>query len=533
MFGPEDTSKLQHAFRDMIKPLVKAMLAGHDAYAFPTNELAALRGTLEPVQQITVNRLRYFARAIRRQPAALWHILQACAQENSWVQHLRKDFKWLKEHNPKGDWPPQEATLIELCQFVAAESNWKARVKKAMHAAIRFSHRLAKHRLWTMKMHAVFQGYGLSFCHGEASAPQEAAFACQLCNKTFPTKRGLFMRSAHVHGYRPKVRFIAGGSVCLACCKEYHVRPRLMQHLRYLQACVSVLQEIFPPLSREVVEELDEADRQLSAQQKALGWQVKKAHLPAMKIPAASLPPVGSAEAQAIFRGCQTGTHSESPWCNVEGIRIAAPFAPVPVVPPENAHLFQQGRGQIEGTAGVMKRESISVWDARVHLRTVVFVHLFSGFRRKHDLQSCIEAHTWVHNVETFCLSVDLCLQGAEGDLLDPVRIPWWKDRILARQVIGVGGGPPCETWSVARWLGGGPPPLRDRQFPWGLKHLSCKQHNQVTVGSGLLEVAMELLTMALTYGGCGFLEHAQTAQWMYGTPCHSIWRLSEMKMIA
>ena len=381
-------------------------------------------------------------------------------------------------------------------------------------------------------MQSMFQNFGMSFCR-QSSLAQAAVFACQQCDKSFPAKRGLFMHSAHAHGYRPKVRYITGGSCCLARRKEYHVRPRLMQHLRYSHECVHVLQAIFPPLTTAVVDELDEADRQLSLQQKALGWQVKKAHLPALRTPSAELPPVESPEARAIFQKCLTEPEFVPPWHNVEGVHIAEREVVEPPKMPENAHLFQQGRGANSGTAGVLRRDSVSVWDARLHLRTVVFVHLFSGFRRQNDLQSCIEAHTWAHNIETFCISVDLCLQGADGDLLDPVRpvrIRWWRERILARQVIGVGGGPPCETWSVARWLGGGPPPLRDRQSPWGLKQ---KQHLQVSVGTGLLEVAMELLSLVMAHGGCGFIEHPQTATWMYGTPCPSIWRLQEMREIA
>lgn len=60
---PEDLKKMQHAFRDMVKPLVKPMLAGFEVHAFTVAELAAFCNTLEPAQQITVNRLRYLARA--------------------------------------------------------------------------------------------------------------------------------------------------------------------------------------------------------------------------------------------------------------------------------------------------------------------------------------------------------------------------------------------------------------------------------------------------------------------------------------
>ena len=269
----EDLRKLQHAFRDMIKPLVKPMLAGHEAHAFKTEELAAFCNMLEPAQQITVNRLRYLARAAKHQPEALWRILQASDHEASWKHTLVQDLQWLKNHYPGGEWPTQGADLLAVCAFAAQDYQWKAKLKKAEHAAIRYALRIAKHKLWTLKMHDAFQIYGLSFSH-QGEQVHAAVFECRLCQKTFPTKRGLYMHSAHMHGYRPKVRYLAGGSFCLVCCKEYHVRPRLMQHLRYSHECARILLEIFPPLPVAVVEELDEADRQLSAQQKALGWQV-------------------------------------------------------------------------------------------------------------------------------------------------------------------------------------------------------------------------------------------------------------------
>lgn len=88
--------------------------------------------------------------------------------------------------------------------------------------------------------------------------------------------------------------------------------------------------------------------------------------------------------------------------------------------------------------------QALSVWRARVATRARVFVHLFSGYRREHDLQRSIEYHCWIGKVDAFCLSVDLCFQGEAGDLLDQKRIQWWRERILTGQVCGVGGAPPA-----------------------------------------------------------------------------------------
>ena len=114
--------------------------------------------------------------------------------------------------------------------------------------------------------------------------------------------------------------------------------------------------------------------------------------------------------------------------------------------------------GTNEGPLGIYRLDSVSVWDARVSVISVVFVHLFSGFRRPGDLHWHIEHHDWAHGIECFCLSIDLCLQKEEGDLLDPKRIQWWKERIHARQVMGIGGAPVRDLDSSTMVRGGSPP---------------------------------------------------------------------------
>ena len=78
----------------------------------------------------------------------------------------------------------------------------------------------------------------------------------------------------------------------------------------------------------------------------------------------------------------------------------------------DTRYVYQQVRGSVAGEAGVFQEHSISVLDARIRIATVVFVHLYSGFRREGDLHHHIESHKWHAGVELFCISVDLCLQG-------------------------------------------------------------------------------------------------------------------------
>ena len=45
---------------------------------------------------------------------------------------------------------------------------------------------------------------------------------------------------------------------------------------------------------------------------------------------------------------------------------------------------------------------------------------------------------------------------------------------LLSGQVVAAGGGPPCETFTVARQYDGGPRPLRSSQHPWASPVLPC-----------------------------------------------------------
>lgn len=411
--------------------------------------------------------------------------------------------------------------------------DWATRIRRAAKAALRFEQRQVAHKKWLMRMHDQWHDLGLSFRKHSAEEQSAQVYCCEQCQRFFSTKRGLFMHSEHAHAYRPKVRFLAGGSFCLSCGKEYHERARLMAHLYYSRDCADKLEALFEPLPLALVEELDQIDRDKAADLKLQGWSLKKAHLPACRVPFVQLPPSDSPEARAIRAACSSGEPAVKPWYHVGGTlvrqeeqQLAEPSLAVEKI------VSGQAKGHQVGAGGAFAATSLSVWYARVAVRCKIFVHLFSGHRRATDLQHQIEHHKWVGTVQCFCLSIDLCLQGSAGDLLDRERIEWWRVRILAGQVCGVGGAPLRDLVSCAL-DGRGPPPLRDKNIPWGLPWISRRQREQVMVGTGLLQVAIELLLLCTYVGGCGFLEHPEYPRWMKGTPCPSIWTLEVMQVLA
>ena len=70
----------------------------------------------------------------------------------------------------------------------------------------------------------------------------------------------------------------------------------------------------------------------------------------------------------------------------------------------------------------------------------------------------------------------------------------FWMHQIATGQVCGMGGGPPCETFTAARLMEGGPPPLRSGDLPLGFPNLRQRQWQQCLIGSRLIRFLVEAL---------------------------------------
>ena len=101
--------------------------------------------------------------------------------------------------------------------------------------------------------------------------------------------------------------------------------------------------------------------------------------------------------------------------------------------------------------------------------------------------------------------------------------------------VLGGLCGPPCETWSQARFVvsestkSRQPRPLRSLDELRGLASLSLRELAQVDVGNELLIFALDLLICLAMSSGCGAIEHP-------GEPSDpdkpSIWRLPIVQLL-
>jgi hypothetical protein len=105
----------------------------------------------------------------------------------------------------------------------------------------------------------------------------------------------------------------------------------------------------------------------------------------------------------------------------------------------------------------------------------MVFVHFFSGFRRRHDLHEILSHQILPNGLQIFAISVDMCLQRVAGDLASDASLAFWRDQVLSGRVFGAGGGPPCETFTAARLLEGGPRAVRSDDDVTGLPYLTAR----------------------------------------------------------
>eukprot|EP00435_Cladocopium_sp_Y103_P041009 s1179_g11.t1 len=193
------------------------------------------------------------------------------------------------------------------------------------------------------------------------------------------------------------------------------------------------------------------------------------------------------------------------------------------------AFLVQSAQGHLHGHVGVFSMAGLARMHAVLHINTLCFVHFYSGYRRVGDLQYHIESHAIQGVYQIFCLSIDFCLHGETNDLASQRTRQFWTKQIPGGAVLGVGGGPPCETFTAARMLDGGPPVLRTFDEPLGIPHSSPKQWRQTILGTLVMQFLVEMAMLCARIGGCAFVEHPAFPVWALPRRPASTWSSKEM----
>jgi len=525
----------QQKLRKPIGLMAKHLLKGLSPLKIDTVDLFALSGILPPSDQLQIARLRYLKRLLAYCPQGLWNLLfHAKEFPCSWLAQCQASFQWFLQFYQVPGAPEDSADLQAWLTYIALDASWKGRLKTAAKGCLKFRQATAEENVWLRDFQGRFEtAGGVIPCK---QSTQAETWICDQCQKAFASKRALATHAGRAHGYRRLVKFYAVDTICNACAKAFATRKRLIEHLRDAAECLQTLQACFPPLPDEQVIALDASDHEITLVLRAQGWGAAKALEPRRKLYGPCLPPAGTPEASAMLakwtaRVPLVGSGYE----NLQGHSVtkAETSAPRVVLFADDmpSFVFQSTAGFNHGD-GRFSLRGLARETARLHIRAQVFVHFYSGFRRQADLHDLLEHHVFPQGHQIFVLSVDMCLQRERGDLASSASLAWWMDRIQSGLVCEAGGGPPCESYSAARLLEGGPPPVRSGKWPNGIPNIPVRAWRQVLIGSRLMRFIVDVFLLLAMTGGCAFIEHPQYPLWAAHRDPSSVWTSLPMRLL-
>ena len=497
---------------------------------------------MTPRDALHLARLRYVKRLLTHCPAILWAYLRDVETiEDSWIFHLRASFAWLARFSATHFGLTGDSTFEDWLIFVAADQRWKGRLKRAAQSCRTYRSTHAETDVWQSWLSHSLSNKGVSFGPLTTAAPA-LQWTCELCERNFASKRALAMHAAQVHAYQTLVKHFATDGLCPNCARDYHSRARLCAHLRVAEGCLERIRASFPPLAGSELDALNIADRLQARALKEHGWLPTKAQAPVCRAFGPALPPAGSSDANLMLQRW-TARHGPAERPQFDGLQGVCLVPRIEEdVPQSKPHpgpmdadisfIMHSTAGSEHGADGVFSMGGLSRLYAQLHIKTLCFVHFFSGHRRCGDLQHQIESHVIQEHTQLFCLSIDFCLQGEDGNLVTSKSRAFWTQQIKSGAIIGCGGGPPCETYTAARLLPGGPPPLRTYDEPLGLPSNNQRQWKQTLLGTVLMQFITEMVFLCACVGGCAFIEHPSYPTWARNLRPSSTWSSLAMRWL-
>eukprot|EP00435_Cladocopium_sp_Y103_P044445 s918_g12.t1 len=519
----------QNGVRDAVAGLARKRIRPIPAFQFSTGELCALLDLNSPLDLLYANCLRYVRKAIQKAPVVLWSLLWDTSSDVSWFSLLGKAFAWFQMHATR-QCGVDSTDLAGSLQAIAINENWNGIVRGTLKSSLAFAKAGAEGKLWTRRFQAKY--YSLSTLQPSVQSAERREWKCGQCAMSFVSKQALAVHARHKHDYMSTLKRYVFGDECLACGRKYFNRHRLLAHVKAVAACRDSYLSCFLPAPSDVVESAAAMDLQHATELRAQGWMPTKAFVPPVRVYGPYLPPCGSDGATDMRRRWAVRNGAEAGDVGLDGFNVEEIVDSVHA-PDILPFLFQSYGGADSGKCGVFQRCDLAAEAARLHVTCYVFIHFYSGYRREGDLQHSIEYQATISQQHLFCISIDLCLAKQHSDLTSQETKSFWMAKMRSGQILGVGGGPSCETWSAARHNPGGPIPLRSYDHPWGLPGLRLRARVQVAVGTCLVQFLVDLLLLAAEIGLCGFLEHPAFPTWIIRARPASIWMLDPLRLLA
>ena len=572
-----DWQTRDHVHAAIIRLYRRILHRSRDAHLSDDDILCTL-GLPTPTELLRRNRLRYLATLLQTGMNANWGLLN---QDTDWLNLLQDDFQWLWRnlHNScdLGDPTQHIERWLEIAQY--HPGYWKRLVKRAcIHAQ---QQRLKEYRCcqFYANIQEILHDHDLALplppSPQPTQVPEDAiCFGCMCCQTSFRSSGGegahMFRKHKQVH----PVRFLFDSTQCSACLREYFTHGKMKMHLIRSEACRSYLLKHggrHHPVSglgsrldqhRHVAHDNKLPPQQAQGPLKRLDRprEVSRVHWALHDAIAEQLFLCeSSSELEPCIRDLIQATEVSWTQC-VHTLRELSQTAraetePLGVFHPVDVtrclcHLMCSSAWPfLHQRDGRPCRTTLRLhdWEQACERFTIriaaraprpvgahrVILHAYSGRRRAGDLQFYLEAlhRDAPDGMLLHVVSLDLMTDPLWGDATRPETQRFWRNGADSGFVHGFLAGPPCETWSQARFVvlaetTHGPRPVRAADQLWGLDALSLRELHQVMVGNDLLGFALDMLLRVYFSGGSGIIEHPE----MPADPAKpSIWRLPIM----
>ena len=581
----EDKASRNYLHAGITRLYRRLLGARHDEHLSDA-EILSRCGLPSPSTLLRRARLRYLGMLYCSGPPEIWPIL---LQDRPWLDLTLDDIQWLWKqlHNcsplcdPDQDFSHWEFLMRDHPRY------WKRLVARGVqHEILQQQHAHLVHTR-SERIVAALNSFGQLNqevtvpCRRRATQQDASSYGCLFCEISCKTKAGEAVHMNRRHGVPSRLRFLYSESSCPHCLREYHLPERVHQHLRTNKKCRNALAR----RKRSAILAVGSGSRAHAA------FEEKHNRLTPYQIGAGPhLPSVPEGESseddlvdgtEAVDQGLVTRIcdcfqqYSDLPDpLLLAELRAAIRQQPVSWTSyistldaidsmltdldsdplPDELMRYPALREFLRSTefwpfltksfasgedleTGCWERYIYDLlhhqglfWK-RTHPvkrfgRERYLLHFFSGRRRAGDVQFYLDQRVF-EGMTVHTVSIDIIVDASLGDLMRAEAQAWWRDAIAAGYVIGLLGGPPCETWSRARGveLSGkkGPRILRTPDEPWGLSSLGLRELRQLIFGSTLLLFMLETFAMVTVAGGAALLEHPAEPD---ESTLVSIWRL-------
>lgn len=537
-FTQKDLHTWHAGHMNLYRKVLQSQMSVEKARHLHDDEVLMMLDEPSPAEHLRTLRLRWYGLALQHDNDSFWAIL---ATEKTWLALIGEDMTWLydqiKGYTVLPDPSHEPITWHLLIQ--QEPKRWKGLIKRAQGHA-KLQRRVHCHVAQYHRRILDIIGQHVKDIPRSVQQEVERGFFCFGCKRTFPTLASWGVHAFKKHGRVNKWRRLQSGQVCKACGNWYPSEQRLLRHLQFNPTCAQTLasQQLWvepnPGIGSKQVNQEEQSlalatwtptpqpclDRghgwvMMAEVRRVLQWCTTRdwrlQETPTELRIQLEKSPIHEGELEEIRQALFHTTPHEQLQAMDEVFMHMKDIAR-----PQQAQL-QRTLTLQECMAALTQSTPPKVEQVqRLPTRCRYVLHLFAGIRRQGDLHSVVAALPAVSGVTMFVASIDIVLSTTHGDIMCKEVQHKWLQASREGAIFAVVCGPPCESWSVARWHDDedyvGPKPLRSGEDVahgiWALTTLRQRDLRQVDTANQLLLFSLMLFVTQLLAGAIAIIEH-------------------------